>query len=100
MKDMAAEVLGLVEFDKKAFFKQMEEIRVKSAERIVFCFKDGRQVERIWNTAREGHPASAAAKQNMSISQKRQWTSERRQKMSEYMKKLRKERGKAWRKEE
>lgn len=100
LKSMIAEVLGLTEFDEQVFLEEMEEIRVKSAEHIVFCFKDGRQVERIWNTAREGHPASAAAKQNMSISQKRQWTSERRQKMSEYMKKLRKERGKAWRKEE
>ena len=87
LKDMAAEVLGLVEFDKKAFFKQMEEIRVKSAERIVFCFKDGRQVECIWNTAREGHPASAA---DIGMPSKDERIHE----------KLRKERGKAWRKEE
>ena len=43
-----ATVLGLSEFDVTAFNEQIQEIRVPSFNHLVFVFKDGTEIERVW----------------------------------------------------
>ncbi|HHX87667.1 MAG TPA: recombinase family protein, partial [Firmicutes bacterium] len=48
LRKVAAEVLELDSFDKEAFAKNIEEIRVPGFNRLVFVFKDGREVKASW----------------------------------------------------
>jgi len=45
---VTAEVLGLEAFDEAVFQKRISEIRIPSANRLVFIFSDGRIVKREW----------------------------------------------------
>lgn len=45
---LAADVLGLDAFDEKAFRAQVTEIRVPAFNHVVFVFRDGREVEQVW----------------------------------------------------
>jgi len=45
---VTAEVLGQEAFDETLFNVKIDMIRVPAFNRLVFIFKDGRQVERIW----------------------------------------------------
>lgn len=46
--DVTAQVLELPEFDEQPFEEQIKEIRVPAANRLIFIFKDGREVEQSW----------------------------------------------------
>ena len=46
--DAAASVLGLEAFDPTVFKNSIKEIHVPAFNRLVFVFKDGREVERVW----------------------------------------------------
>jgi hypothetical protein len=45
---VAAEALGLAEFDDAAFLEQVASIHVPETGRLIFLFKDGRQAEKEW----------------------------------------------------
>jgi site-specific DNA recombinase len=95
---MAAEVLEIPEFDPQFFLDHVDRISVSQSWLLTFYLKDGRCVTRQWTMRRAGHKCSEEQKAYMSEVMKSKWTPEHRQKMSERMKQLRKERGKNWRK--
>ena len=95
---MAAEVLEIPEFDPQFFLDHVDRISVSQSWLLTFYLKDGRCVTRQWTLRRAGHKCSEEQKAYMSEVMKSKWTPEHRQKMSERMKQLRKERGKNWRK--
>lgn len=45
---MVAEVLGMDSFDADAFLSKITDVRVKSDNTLVFCFKDGTQTVKQW----------------------------------------------------
>lgn len=45
---LTAEVLGLEQFDETAFISQIKQMRVPEANRIIYIFRDGHEVEAIW----------------------------------------------------
>ena len=100
LKPFIAEALGIAEFDDAEFEKQIDHIDVISAAEMVFHFKDGGTVSRTWEQPkRVGRPWTDEQRAKFKESIKGRYTPEVRQRMSEHMKQLRKERGKAWRKE-
>ena len=100
LKPFIAETLGIAEFDGSEFDNQIDHIDVLSAAEMVFHFKDGRTVNRTWEPPkRVGRPWTDDQRAKFKESIKGSYTPERRQQMSEHMKQLRKERGKAWHKE-
>ena len=48
MEQVAAEVMGLPEFDPAAFEKKMQEIRVQMDGSLIYIFRDGHQISRDW----------------------------------------------------
>ena len=95
-----AGTLSLAEFDGGEFDRQINHIEVLSASEMVFHFKDGSKVSRTWEQPkREGKPWTEAQRAKFKESTKGLYTPERRRQISERMKQIRKERGKAWRKE-
>lgn len=101
LRSMTANVLGIAEFDENIFKEQIDHIDVLSASEIMFCFKDGKTVSRTWEKPkRVGKPWTEERRAKFKESIKKSFTPERRKQMSEHMKQFRKERGKAWRKEE
>lgn len=101
LRNMTAEVLGINEFDESVFKEQIDHIDVLSASEIVFCLKNGKTVSRTWEQPkRVGKPWTEEQRAKFKESIKASYTPERRKAMSEHMKQLRKERGRAWRKEE
>lgn len=100
LKPFIAETLGIAEYDDGEFEKRIDHIDVLSATEMVFHFKDGRTVSRTWEQPkRVGRPWTDEQRAKFKESIKGRYTPEVRQQMSEHMKQLRKERGKAWRKE-
>lgn len=100
LKPFIAETLGIAEFDENEFAWQIDHIEVLSSAEMVFHFKDGRTINRTWELPkRVGRPWTDEQRAKFKESIKGSYTPERRQQMSEHMKQLRKERGKAWRKE-
>lgn len=100
LKPFIAETLGIPKFDDAEFEKRIDHIDVLSASEMVFHFKDGGTVGRTWvQPKRVGRPWTDEQRTKFKESIKGAYTPERRRQMSEHMKQLRKERGKAWRKE-
>lgn len=99
LRELSAEVLGTDTFDETVFKERIEYISVLSNSEIAFHFCDGHVENRPWDfkAARPKWTDEQRAKFKESI--KGAYPPERRQQMSEHMKQLRKERGKAWRKE-
>jgi len=48
MEQVAAEVMGLPEFDPAAFEKKIQEIRVQMDGSLIYIFRDGHQISRGW----------------------------------------------------
>ncbi|MDL2205605.1 recombinase family protein [Eubacteriales bacterium OttesenSCG-928-N13] len=48
LMEVTARVLGIPEFDSAVFAEQIQTIHVPAVDRLVFCFYDGRIVERTW----------------------------------------------------
>ena len=100
LKPFIAQTLGIAEFDDGEFDRQIDHIDVLSAAEMIFRFKDGRTVSRTWEQPkRVGRHWTDEQRAKFKESVKGRYTPELRQQMSEHMKQLRKERGKAWRKE-
>jgi len=45
---LTADVLGLPAFDEDVFKERIKELRVPAFNHVVFVFKDGHSVERVW----------------------------------------------------
>ena len=100
LRDMTAEVLGLTEFDEAIFLERIDRITVRDGTHLTFHFTDGGTAERDYTFKREGKPWSEEQRQKyMATRQSHPMSDEQRKAASERMKKIRKERGKAWRKE-
>ena len=100
LKSFIAKTLGVPEFDDAEFEKQIDHIDVLSATELVFHFKNGDMLSRTWEKPKKvGKPWTDEQRAKFKESIKEKYTPERRQQMSEHMKKLRKERGDKWRKE-
>ena len=100
LKPFIAQVLGIATFDDAEFDRQIDHIDVLSATEIVFHFKDGSAVSSTWELPkRAGRRWTDAQREKFKKSIKGSYTPEVRQRMSEHMKQLRKERGRSWRKE-
>ena len=97
---MTAEVLGLTEFEEDVFLERIDRITVRDGTHLTFHFTDGGTVERDYTFKRAGKPWSEEQRQKFMATRKSHpMSDEQRKAASERMKQLRKERGKAWRKE-
>lgn len=99
LRELSAAVLGLKTFDEDVFRERVEYISVLSDTEIAFHFKDGCIENRLWDFKRLSHRWTEEQRAKFKESIKSSFTPERRQKMSEHMKQIRKERGKEWRRE-
>lgn len=96
---MTAEVLGLAEFDEDVFLGKIDRITVRDGIHLTFHFTDGGTAERDYTFKRDSKPWSEEQRQKFMATRKsRPMSDEQRKAISERMKQIRKERGKAWRK--
>ncbi len=100
LRELSAEVLGLEEFDEEVFLEKIDHISVLAGNELVFHFKDGTSVSREWVTPKKTLPPWTDERRiRQAQTMQGLYTEERRKMMSENMKRIRKERGKNWRKE-
>ena len=91
LKEMTADVLGLGAFDAQAFLERIDYISVSQSWLLTYHFTDGSIQTRQWTMRRASHKCSEAQKAHMSEIMKAKWTPERKAKMSEKMKQIRRE---------
>jgi len=92
LKDLAAEALGLPDFDEAIFSERINHIDVTPGGHITFVFADGNTRAMTYNTKRRMPKWTEDRKKKQSEAIRAAFTEERRQKMSESMKKIRSER--------
>ena len=97
LRDMTAEVLDLAEFDEDVFLEKIDRITVRDGTHLTFHFTDGDTDERDYTFKRDSKPWSEEQRQKFMATRKTHPMSDEQRKA--IMKQLRKERGKAWRKE-
>lgn len=94
---IAADAMGLEAFDGDRFREEIDFMEAGAEERITIHFKDGRIQTVPWTKPKkQGTRHTETYKEYMSQLGKKRWTPERKQRMSEQMKALRKERGENW----
>lgn len=98
METLVSEVLGLDTFSEERMDAQIEKAVIKDGT-VTFHFKDGHTECQSYEEKKRGAPHTEEYKQHMRQLMKERWTPEVKRQMSESMKNLRKERGKAWQKE-
>ena len=91
LKDITASVMGLVEHDADAFKEQVEYISVAAGMVLTFHFFDGREESIQYNTKRQGTAWTPERREKFKSSMQGKYTEERRQAMSENMKRIRSE---------
>ena len=94
LRQATAEVLGLEAFDEALFLEQIDHIDVNAEMILIYVFKDGRTVERKWDTKRHMPKWSAERRAQFESQPKRTYSPEQRKRMSEHMKEVR--RNKHW----
>lgn len=100
LRDMTTEVLGLAEFDEDIFLERIDRITVRDGIHLTFHFTDVGTAEREYTFKRDSHPWTEVQRQKFMATRKSHPMSDEQKKaISERMKQIRKERGKAWRKE-
>lgn len=99
LKRLSAEALGIDEFDAAVFTEKIDHVEIAPGGRITFFFKDGSSHAAEYDTSRKMPKWSEERRITQSQAIRDAFTEERRQKMSERMKQLRKERGENWRTE-
>lgn len=100
LRSMVSELLGLPEFDEDIFLARIDRITVRDGTHLTFHFTDGGTAERDYTFKKEGKLWSEERRQIFMKARKpHSMGDEQRKAASERMKQLRKERGKAWRKE-
>ena len=94
---IAADAMGLEAFDGDRFREEIDFMEAGAEERITIHFKDGRIQTVPWTKPKkQGTRHTETYKEYMSQLGKKRWIPERKQRMSEQMKALRKERGENW----
>lgn len=99
LKRLSAEALGLAEFDAAVFTERIDHVEIAPGGHITFFFKDSSSFAAEYDTGRKMPKWSEERRIKQSQAIRGAFTEERRQKMSERMKQLRKERGENWRTE-
>ena len=91
LRELSAKVLGLKELDEELFKEKIDHITIAPGGHITFCFCDGHEEAMTYSTKRRmpGWTPERREKQVEAI--KASFTEERKQKMSENMKKIRSE---------
>lgn len=97
MRQLVCDVLGIGSFSEENMDNQIDKAVVLNGE-VTFHLKDGSIVKRCYKEKKKGFAHTDEFKKYMREVMKKRWTPERKQEMSERVKELRKERGKAWRK--
>ena len=94
---IAADAMGLEAFDGDRFREEIDFMEAGAEDRLTIHFKDGRIQTVPWTKPKkQGTRHTETYKEYMSQLGKKRWTPERKQRMSEQMKALRKERGENW----
>ena len=94
---IATDAMGLKAFDGERFREEIEFMETGADGQITIHFNDGRIEIVPWTKPKpQGTRHTEAYKEYMSQLCKKRWTPERKQRMSEHMKSLRKERGENW----
>ena len=97
LRIIAADVLGLDEFDDDIFLEKISRITVRDGTHLTFHFNDGGIVERDYTYKKETKPWTEEQRQKyIATRQSHPMSDDQRKAASERMKKIRKERGKAW----
>ena len=99
LQRLSAEAMGLDAFDAPAFSERIDHAVISKGGRITFHFKDGGIHETSYSTKRRAQPWTKERRKKQEKAIRDSFTVERRQKMSESMKRLRKECGDGWRRE-
>lgn len=90
LKNIAADVLGIQEFDESVFVEKIVRIDVRSSDVLEFVFVDGHTVKREWvQPERETYKWTPERREKMRQKTKESWTPERRARMSEIAKEMR-----------
>lgn len=89
--------MGLDAFDASAFSERIDHTVISKGSRIVFHFKDGGIHEASYSIKRREQPWTQECWEKQTKAIRDSFIEEQRQKMSENMKRLRKERGDGWR---
>lgn len=100
MMKIAADAMGIEAFDGDRFREEIDFMEAGAEDRITIHFKNGRIQTVPWTKPKkQGTRHTEVYKEYMSWLGKKRWTTERKQRMSEQMKALRKERGENWKKQ-
>lgn len=91
-KQFIADAAGTPEFDADAFHDKIEAIYMTDTYEATIHMKDGSKIVRTWEPLkRRGHKHTEEYKEHMRRLMKERWTDERKQEMSDKMKKIRSE---------
>ena len=91
-KRFIADAAGTPEFDADAFHDKIEAIYMTNTYEATIHMKDGSKIVRTWEPLkRRGHKHTEEYKEHMRQLMKERWTDERKQEMSDKMKKIRSE---------
>lgn len=100
LKSIYMEISGCDEFSEDRMAADIDHITVVSNSKMVFHFADGREISHGWQKLVRPRPKHTEEyKAYMSRLNKERWTDERRQRMSEIMKTMRKEESYRWQKQ-
>ena len=91
LKELAAEALGLSEFDDAAFTDQADHVDIAPGGHITFVLKNGTTKAMTYSTKRRMPKWTEERRKKQGDAIRASFTEERRQRMSESMKKLRRE---------
>ena len=98
LKELVCQALEVKTFNEDSFKERVEQVTITGKGTLTILLKDGARKNITFSTKRKMPPASEETRRKQSEAMKARATPERKQWMSEYMKQLRKERGKNWRK--
>lgn len=91
LRPMAAEVLGLPEFDETVFLERVDQITVDNQKQLTFIMKDGSNVQRVWNVKRQSPKWSLERRAKFEAAPKRIYTEEERKAIGDRVRKIRSE---------
>lgn len=69
-----ASVLGLTEFDEAVFKERVQELRVPAFNHLIYVFKDGSTVERVWTDKSRSESWDFSMRQQAAGHAKRRYT--------------------------
>ena len=91
LRELSVKALGLDEFDEDLFKEKIDHITIAPGGHITFCFYDGHEVAMTHSTKRRMPAWTPERREKQVEAIKASFTEERRQKMSETMRRIRSE---------